>query len=126
MKGRIKIGASIFQDMGVGKWPSCSAPKSNPHPDPDMIFSMKWCGKYWDCKARGFGEHPDYGNGSIFVHDINGVIPIGDVEEFDTAKKSTIAMQQQVVDGLWAKLTEETEKLDKLTRTLTQSLQETT
>jgi hypothetical protein len=44
-----------------------------------MEFDADWNGRWWDCRADGFGrrtwlgETGGYGNGSIFVHDINGV-----------------------------------------------------
>ena len=85
MQGRIKVGAGIFQDHHFDKWPNCLPPKRhNGLVNQDMIFDIEWreTGKdagYWNCKADGYGyiatrgEIGDYGNGSIFVRDKNGV-----------------------------------------------------
>lgn len=73
---RIKVGALVSQDFGYGRWP---ATKSGEDVSPDMEFDAEWTGEWWDCMADGFGrrawlgEGGGYGNGSIFVHDINGV-----------------------------------------------------
>lgn len=80
MKAKIKIGASISQDFGYGKWPQCK-PVKGQTVDPDTVFDAKWnaSGKYWDCRADGFGAMESngikgtYGNGSIFVFEKNGV-----------------------------------------------------
>lgn len=85
--GRIKLGAPIFQDFHFGKWPNCLPPESEYEgekyqykaKDPDMVFEVEWKGRYWDCKADGYGmlrsrgEGGEYGNGTIFVHEIDGV-----------------------------------------------------
>jgi hypothetical protein len=74
MLGRIKVGALISQDHGVGRWPS----QKNGEPiDPDKVFEMKWLGSFWECRADGYGFHAprgDYGNGSIFVHEKDGIV----------------------------------------------------
>jgi len=89
-RGRIVEGAGIFQDHQGGKWPQCCPPRSEYNgeqyqyraKDPDMIFDAEWNGRYWDCKADGYGylrsngEPGEYGNGSIFVHAFEGVILI--------------------------------------------------
>lgn len=73
MKGRIKIGAPVFQDHAFGRWPSCKAPGGGHEAaDPSMLFDVEWHSKggYWVCIADGFGrlDSPGlYGNGSIFV-----------------------------------------------------------
>jgi hypothetical protein len=73
---RINIGALVGQDFGTGKWPATAAGEDV---DPDMEFDAEWTGEWWDCRADGFGrrswrgEAGAYGNGSIFVFDINGV-----------------------------------------------------
>jgi hypothetical protein len=76
--GRIRVGASIMQDRAFGNWPECRPPKGRVV-DPDMIFEVTWNGRYWDCRANGFGQITvgaldQYGNGSIFVNDFNGVL----------------------------------------------------
>lgn len=78
MKGRIKIGAEIYQDFSYGKWPDCKPPKSEYDGEdyqyttkfPDRIFEVSWDESWnaWDCRADGYGSHTDYGNGSISVH----------------------------------------------------------
>ena len=84
MKGRIKRGAGIFQDHHFGKWPACLPPGCSTTgkyeaDDPDMVFDVEWNGHHWDCKADGFGylrsrgDDGEYGNGSIFVADRDGV-----------------------------------------------------
>lgn len=82
-RGRIKKGASIGHDMACGKWPGhrprASAEKEALF-DENMIFDVtEWNGKWWDCAADGFGygierTNPgEYGNGSVFVFDEDGV-----------------------------------------------------
>lgn len=87
MQGRIKRGAGIMQDRCFGKWPNCLPPRSEyagekyryEAKDPDMVFDVEWTGRYWDCKADGYGmlrvrgEGGEYGNGSIFVHGYDDV-----------------------------------------------------
>jgi hypothetical protein len=84
MQGRIKIGAMIGHDRSYGKWPACfpsgcSQTGKYEADDPNMIFDVEWKGSYWNCKADGFGmlrcngEVGEYGNGSIFVFDRDGV-----------------------------------------------------
>lgn len=71
-KGKIKYGAPVSQDFGYGHWP---ATKSGESVDTDMIFDVEWSGTFWKCVAPGFGELStgNYGNGSIYVSDIQGV-----------------------------------------------------
>lgn len=72
--GKIKIGAIVSQDHGIGRWP---ATRSGDNVNPEMIFEVEWRGSFWDCRADGYGFHAprgQYGNGSIFVHDKDGVI----------------------------------------------------
>ena len=80
MKGIIKVGTGIMQDFHFGKWPNCFPPKRhNNKVNEDMIFDVEWKGNYWDCRADGYGclssqgDIGDYGDGSIFVHDKDGV-----------------------------------------------------
>ena len=91
MQGRIKLWAEIFHDRHFGKWPNCLPPKSEYEgeayqyeaKDPDMVFDIKWTGRYWECKADGYGmlrsrgEDGEYGNGSIFVRGRDGVVEAG-------------------------------------------------
>lgn len=86
-KGRIKPGAGIFQDFHFGKWPNCCPPRSEYEgeeyqqraKDPEMVFDVEWNGRYWDCKADGYGylrsqgEAGEYGSGSITVSSFQGV-----------------------------------------------------
>lgn len=73
MRGKIKIGAIVSQERSVGRWP---ATVDGDPIDPEMLFDMTWTGMFWDCVADGYGIHEPgkYGNGSIFVHDKDGVI----------------------------------------------------
>ena len=90
LKGRIKIGAKIHQDRHFLTWPDCLPSRKNPTVDPDMVFYVTWVssgnGGYWDCVAPGYGQlgtgdTGDYGNGSIFVHDKEGVELVDSSEE---------------------------------------------
>jgi len=84
MQGRIKRGTGIFHDHYFAKWPNCCPPRieydgeeyQHEAKDPDMVFEVEWTGRYWDCKADGYGMHGEsgeYGNGSIFVNNRDGV-----------------------------------------------------
>ena len=76
--GRVKInvGTLVSQEHGIGRWPATMAREDV---DADMVFDAEWMGRYWDCRADGYGrrswlgETGGYGNGSIFVHAANGV-----------------------------------------------------
>jgi hypothetical protein len=73
---RIKVGSFVSQDRATGHWPGTA---SGVDADPNMIFNAKWSGKYWDCRADGFGarkylgEEGGYGNGPIFAFGIDSV-----------------------------------------------------
>jgi hypothetical protein len=77
MRGRIKVGALITQDFATGRWP---AARIGTDTDPDIEFECEWKGSFWECIADGYGmlrscgDAGEYGNGSIFVHDVDGVI----------------------------------------------------
>jgi len=71
MKCKIKQNASISQDMRYGVWPFRDIN------DLDIIFSVERSGHLWICKAHGFGDEDDYGNGSIFVSDLHGIEFVG-------------------------------------------------
>jgi hypothetical protein len=74
MRGRIKVGALITQDFATGRWPAKSGGSDTV---PDIEFDCKWNGSFWECIADGYGMlgyAGEYGNGSVFVHDIDGVI----------------------------------------------------
>ena len=90
LKGRIKIGAKIHQDRHFLTWPDCLPPKKKPVVDPEMVFYVTWVrsgnGGHWDCVAPGYGQlgtgnSGDYGNGSIFVYDKDGVELVDSLEE---------------------------------------------
>ena len=90
LKGRIKIGTKIHQDRHFVSWPDCLPPRKNPIVDPDMVFYVTWVssgnGGYWDCVAPGYGQlgtgnTDNYGNGSIYVHDKEGVELVDSSEE---------------------------------------------
>lgn len=91
MLGRIKVGAFITQDFGGRRWP---ATKSGADVDPDMEFDCEWKGSFWDCRADGYGmlrsrgEAGEYGNGSIFVHEREGVIASSNAIELTGALKA--------------------------------------
>lgn len=76
MKVRIKTGTLISQDHAIGRWP---ASRNGDDVDENMEFDAEWNGSRWDCRADGvgrrswLGETGGYGNGSIFVHDKDGV-----------------------------------------------------
>ena len=89
IKGRIKLGAWMYQDHGFGRWPGCKPPSSEytgeeykeEARDPDMIFDCAWNGQRWECVAYGYGvieaetvaARNGYGNGSIFLYEFDGV-----------------------------------------------------
>ena len=84
---KIKRGAQTFQDHHFDKWPGCEPPskeyEGEPYQylakNPDMLFEARWNGRYWDCKADGYGhlklygDNGDYGNGSIYVNGFTNV-----------------------------------------------------
>lgn len=73
-KARIKRGALISHDFAMGRWPACKAPGGGTEAaDPDMEFDCARVHDWWDCRAPGFGQPGDYGNCSIFVHDLDGI-----------------------------------------------------
>jgi hypothetical protein len=85
--GKIRIGAGIMQDLHWGEWPNCVPPRKEYEGEeykylaknPDMLFEASWNGRYWSCKADGYGhlkfygDAGDYGNGSIFVYGFSSV-----------------------------------------------------
>lgn len=86
-RGRIKLGASLTHDHRCGYWPNCIPPYSEykgeeyqyQAKDPNMVFSVEWNGRFWKCKADGYGhiksrgDIGEYGNGSILVSGFNNV-----------------------------------------------------
>ena len=70
---KIKVGALISQDFRVLRWPECFPP-GDEQLNPNLVFYAKWNGRWWDCIRSGYGIIGDYGSGSIFVHEKNGVI----------------------------------------------------
>ena len=90
LKGRIKVGTKILQDRHFLTWPDCLPPRKNPDVDPEMVFYVIWVssgnGGHWDCVAPGYGQlgtgdNGDYGNGSISVHDKEGIELVDSLEE---------------------------------------------
>ena len=87
MRGRIKRGAMVLHDRVLGRWPSCCPPSSEydgeqyryEAKDPGMVFDVARNGRRWECRADGYGmfrsrgEAGEYGNGSVFVIDGDGV-----------------------------------------------------
>lgn len=80
-KVRIKKGSPIFHDFAFGKWPACKPPSDEYDNGayeyitkfPDAFFDAEWTGKYWNCIRDGYGSKNNYGNGSIFVYEKDGV-----------------------------------------------------
>ena len=86
-RGRIKSETIVFHDHHFGIWPECCPPESEYKGEkyqylaknPEMFFDVEWNGRWWDCKADGYGylrsrgEDGEYGNGSIMVNDFDGV-----------------------------------------------------
>lgn len=67
MEVRIKEGALISHDFCICNWPDCNWPIKY-HKNPYKIFDAEWTGTCWECRADGFGDYHDYGNGLIFVY----------------------------------------------------------
>jgi hypothetical protein len=78
---KIKPGAFIGQDMSQSEWPHLNGRKEV---DPETVFLAEKKGRYWNCRCYGCGflqgKHYEgdydgdaYGNGSIYVHDMDGV-----------------------------------------------------
>ena len=73
---RIIPGSLVSQDFGIGRWP---ATKAGDPIDPDMEFDAEWNFNHWECRSDGYGrrtwlgESGGYGNGSISVHQQDGV-----------------------------------------------------
>jgi hypothetical protein len=76
LRVRINTDALVSQDRSIGRWPATA---SGAKIDPDMEFDAEWTGRWWDCRADGYGrrswkgEAGGYGNGSIFVYSRDGV-----------------------------------------------------
>lgn len=91
MKGRIKRGAKVFQDSYSCTWPQCVPPSSEYEgeeykyvtKDADRVFRVEYNGRYWDCKAEGYGLDPDYGNGSVFAYGEDAVELVEGNEKID-------------------------------------------
>lgn len=72
MKGRIKQGATVYQDRCFYAWPGAEK-------DPNVLFDLKWEYGHWDCTADGYGVHgcDKYGNGGILVRGRDDVEVVG-------------------------------------------------
>ena len=72
---KIKEGASVMQDRYFYRWPHIGQRVENP----EMLFAGEWNGKFWICKADGYGhlksagDPGKYGSGSIFVSGYDSV-----------------------------------------------------
>jgi len=85
-KGRIKIGAAIFQDMASFTWPDCKPPIKEYDSwkvykcrtlFPDRIFDIVKSKEGFVCSADGYGQHENgpkgYGNGPIHIKDLTDI-----------------------------------------------------
>lgn len=67
MKVIIKNNAKCFQDFRFFRWID----------DSNLVFDAEWVNSnnpHWNCIRSGFGASGEYGNGSIFVYEKDGVI----------------------------------------------------
>lgn len=63
------------------RWPSCFPPLEEYEGEEyqmvtkhsDAVFDVAWNGRHWVCEREGYGKSNNYGSGSIFVLDNNGV-----------------------------------------------------
>ncbi len=76
MKGRIKVGAKIYQDMYTFVWPGCNPPESeykdvtyeHVTKNPNAVFDMTlYSSLNVECRREGFGGKIEYGAGAIIV-----------------------------------------------------------
>jgi hypothetical protein len=74
VKVRINEGTTVSMDFGVSNWPHLPGGMA----DVDMVFEANWNGKWWDCRADGYGNPGKYGSGSIYVHSLDGVRSVDD------------------------------------------------
>lgn len=117
-QARIKIGATIGQDHAMGRWPWCLAPGGKDEADdPDMVFEAQYKDGVIDLRAHGFGLHgvkDGYGNGSIYVWDIEDLI----VDNKARRKIADIKREKLKVERaeLVAKLADVDAKLKTLSR----------
>jgi hypothetical protein len=76
LRGRIKAGALVSQDRAFGCWPFTHRDDNN---KVDLVFDIVDKITYYECIADGYGrrswlgEQGQYGNGSIYVRDKNGI-----------------------------------------------------
>lgn len=83
-RGRIRVGHTVAHDFRLWTWPECCPPKSEyagedyryRAKNPDMVFDVVWDGRWWHCKADGYGElrtfdwlkgEDHYGAGKILI-----------------------------------------------------------
>ena len=89
---RINVGEPIFQDHGVCRWPMTASGPNNP----GLVFDAEWNGSYWDCRADGHGrrswlnEPGGYGNGSIFVSNLEEVTALDDAPNVANKRHGTV------------------------------------
>ena len=76
----IKEGTVIHHDFSAYRWPGCALTKAqlDKYEDTDeyvgTVFRCKPTRNGgWECSAIGFGEQPEYGNGSIFIPSSSGI-----------------------------------------------------
>jgi len=69
-KGKIKLGAYIKYNSKYLRWPECGVEISNP----DMIFDVRWAGKYWICKSDILGSVFVFGKDNIEIVDENSKV----------------------------------------------------
>jgi hypothetical protein len=73
-RAKIKEGAAVGIDFGFYRWPDVPMPKSG-RCSADAEFTVEFFGVGFDCRRQGFGIiGGDYGNGSVYVRNINDLI----------------------------------------------------
>ncbi len=84
LRGRIKAGTLVSQDRAFGRWPFTHRDDNNKI---DLVFDILDKTTYYECIADGYGrrnwlgEEGQYGNGSIYVRDKNGIDFIEDQKD---------------------------------------------
>jgi hypothetical protein len=68
---QIKRGAVAHMDFQAFKWPYYDK-------DVNAFFTVEYNGRYFDCKAHGYGERgssESYGSGSVLVWNMEDFVP---------------------------------------------------